>query len=322
MKIQLIIFAILMTSCNSNLKRNDSVVKIVKTKTYSTRKEFDKLVTDKPVYELGYDEKMGIDASWCLKQFDKFNNVLYQEDYFLKDNNEESILRKKTFEYYLPQEKELSKSILYDKDEFVGTYIRNNIGQLTEIRNTVNDKLKQKTIYSYNNVGQRIKKEVFVENGLVELENYQFDFLSKQDGQIIKKTHQQLGEFNFYQEFEFEYNANHQVVKERKKNYEKGSLKSDVTKSFFEYVSDRAKRLEIEGYDGYYMNGVYKQFTINSHVIYMINLNGDIEKCQIHDEHLTTISCEYTYNDRKDWTKAILQTNSAIYIVIREITYL
>ena len=85
--------AIFFASLNNsqNISHENKVVKIIKTSTYSTKPNFDTIAIGEPIYSMGY-ERLGIDFSWSIKYFDKYDNILKLERFRLGDTGVEIIL--------------------------------------------------------------------------------------------------------------------------------------------------------------------------------------------------------------------------------------
>ena len=165
------IISISCLSCTENKLKtkpfSSSVVKIIKTTTYSTKTEFNELKTKDPEYDLVYDKKIGTDLKWNIKHLDKYSNIIYQENFTVDSNGKAKITCQIINEYYSNKDSKLS-SVTKNMDNYITKelYIRNSKGILTEIRTYDNNELRDKEVFQYNKFGQRIKSELFVKEGL------------------------------------------------------------------------------------------------------------------------------------------------------------
>jgi hypothetical protein len=291
--------------CRNTLITKDETVKIIKTKTYSTKPEFDKIVADKPEYNIGYDKTLGLDFSFSKKHFDKYNNVIYQEDFQLNNKNEEETIRTISYNFYSAKEEKLSSEKLEGKlyGEYNYTeYVRDEKGQLIEIRVQSLNKLQKKTICSYNDSGQRIKEEVYEENGLGETQLFFYDSPSLVKGNLIKLVRTGSINDNWKQEILYEYNKDNKISKQDRKYFEFGKLISDLTTEYYDYSGEIATKKIIESYDAptTLSDGTIKDSRQYKSVI-KISLNDNEDISEYTEEMgglVTTYKCDYTYNEK------------------------
>ena len=327
-------------SSESTSKQNIS--KVITTKAFTAKQEFDNLVEDKPALTMGYDRTLGMDFTWNTKHLDKFGNIIYQEDLNLNDKGEQEVYRKITKEYFDPEQRKLSR--IFDESKIYGKteekYVRNDQGQLQEILKTRNEKLDEKTVYTYNEVGQRTKRELFKEAGIYEINLYIYDSPSLTDGNVKQETHKVFGDDGYTEELEYERTKDNKILKLRRKYFENEKLQSDVTTSYTAFIKDFPTMEVREGYDSptTYTDGtVIQSEPYRMTTKYALNDNGDIieyksiverltkaEKRSVFDFDLITIyKCDYTYNENKDWIKLIFSPEPKIkYIISRDIKYL
>lgn len=329
-------------SCISN--SHPQSVKIINTRAYSTKQEFDKFVINEPVYDLGYDKTMGMDFSWRTRHFDKYNNLIYIETFNQDKNGEEEITTRTTQEYYSPSERKLSliEEKWNDEGLFTKEYIRNNKGQLLELKELTNNKLTNKTIFTYNLYGQCIKEEIFTENGLFESTTYDYQSTSPTADNIIKSVRERFGKEKTRRETTYERNNNNLVTKEIFKYYNNFRLATDVTTYYSDYEKKVATKITTEGFDGFLVPADQRVDNQKSTTEIVLNKFGDIihykyKSFRINDISNVTLldqvgvtkdyQYEYTYNERNDWTKIILKVNLFPgkfdqFIIVREIKYL
>ena len=329
---------IIALSCNHKVEQRrlpvEGVAKIVKVKTFSTKTEFDSLKLDKPAYNLGFDETIGMDFKWSTKYFDKSGNLLCQEDFHLNEKNEEEVDLKTLYEYsdrYKSKIKTIKKSSWRIVDSTREEYIRDTTGRLNEIRSIEGGKLIEKTKFTYNSKGQKVKQELFAENGLVEKDEWTYP--TAHSMKPSTKSHEKFGEHGYKDEFNYEWMGDKQLVKVRKRYFENGVLLSDFTQSYYKYVGDEPTKIMFEGYDAPTRNGdgtIVRGEPYKKTFFFLLNDNGDLTEYKSEVEHDNNIlgfdlqplvyKLRYRYNPQKDWTQIIADFGEQ-YIVIREITY-
>lgn len=318
--------------------------KIIITKAFSAKRHFDNWIEDKPAYNMGYDETITMDFSWNKRHYDKFDNVIYEERFSLNKDSSENIYRKTTFDYYDAKTGKLKQ--IQEEGQFPGTikkdFIRRSDGLLTEIKATNSDKLFEKTIFTYNEYGQRIKREVYKEDGLYEYNSYKYDNTSN-DGKLISERHEVFGDYNYREDFTYERNDANLILKMNRKYFEKNILKSELTTTYFDYKNEFATKIVEEGYYSptTWTDGTVVESTPHKKVItFQLNSNNDILSYTLQmieansnpDEFSNKIKlqplrvvyeCDYKYNSNGDWTQLIFKVSkNDIYIINREIQYL
>jgi hypothetical protein len=324
---------------------DESIVKVITTRAYTARNEFDKIVKDKPTTNMGYDESLGMDFGWSTKHFDRHGNVVYQEYFFQDETQKEVVFRKVTKKFYAPKEGKLE----FAKAEGTGgevteqQYVRANDGRLEELRTIVKDELEEKSLHSYNSFGQRITIETFKQGGISEKKTYLYES-TEFTATPISEIQEVYGDPNYRIEFSYERDESGRLVRLMKKYLESGQLKSDYTTSYSDYDGDIATTVIKEGYDSPSEwadenGGVQKNPPYHYRKAVSIKLNenrdiveykANIEPLQLHVEDKFTPGyvqqlyvCEYTYNDRQEWIELVFSPDRKTkYIVSREIKYL
>jgi len=323
---------------------DNSIVKIIKTSAYEAENEFDEIVPGEPVYDLGYDRTMGLDFSWRIEHFDKYNNIIYKERFHLNDYGEEEVYGKVINEYYSLGEGKLSKRII---DEYGITeikYIRDEEGRVLEIQTINNDKLFEKTIYAYNESGQRIREEKFKKDGLDKIGEFYYNSEDK-EGKIIKEIHSWQKEISKYTiEWNYEWYEDGLLYKSRKRCYEFGKVITDLFSQYENYHGAIASKESTTGFEtpDAILSGKSQEdakYDVDYSIERIYNNNGDlvryIKSSEYCDDYITgeqsypyTIQdyrCEYIYNKKYNWIKAILfplPISTDSFIIIREIVYL
>jgi len=331
------------SGCSNTKSQKADVVKIIKTRTYFAKYEFNKLVIDKPAYSLGYDKTMGLDFSWLISHFDKYNNVVYFETLNIDQDGKERVTSRTTQSYYSPSTRKLAliKEVL-DGGSFTTEYIRDNQGQLTQKIERSNSSILGKTLYSRNYTEQIITEERYNENNLHEKRTYYYDQPSLDPDKYIKMVEEGFGEENYIMEYNYERSYDNKIKVERYRYYKNGKTITDFTTSYSNYIEGKATQVIKEGYSGSESESGQLNDPIRILIEIKLNSFGDIIEFKsdvnnlIKKEHydlLETISnksiynLSYTYNERKDWTKLILSINDSglgnrYYIVTREIEYI
>lgn len=330
----------------------DAIVKIIKTKCYSTRTSFDKLDKDKPEYDMGYDETIEMDFSFSTKYLDKYDNVIKLENFMLDSTGNERIYRTTTYQYYSPEKKQLALvKIKSDYGNEENKYIRDNTGLLIEIIKSTGEKMFEKTVYKYSSSGQAIKKEVYREKGLKESFEYIYDSPKKDSGRIIKEIETNYGP-SFTVEREYRWTEEGKNTSTRIKEFENGQLLSDLTFYYKKNSGDIVTEEVIEGYNAplkeVSQDGTVKKIvkcepfrgttikTIDKHyniLTYSYSTEDLNEKGQvIPKKKLGLLSdiypnpriyeCKYTYNQKGDWIELLFSADNQKYLVFREIKYL
>src|SRR5690554_5689901 len=78
---------------NQNDTLESRVKKVIKTRAYTLKTNFDELTYDEPIFQLGFQNVLGdiSDGIWTIQYFDKHNNILKKEHIRLDDNKKEKI---------------------------------------------------------------------------------------------------------------------------------------------------------------------------------------------------------------------------------------
>lgn len=340
------------TLCTNNEKNktldSSKIVKIVKTSAFTAKNEFDKLVPDEPVYDLGYDRTMGLDFSWRIKHSDEFDNILCLEKYRQNKKGEEEVLETVYNKYFSSSEGKLSNVKI---DKIFGItekkYNRNEEGVLMEIQTLENGKMDEKIICTYNEFGQKVKEEIYQESGLVKSFQYTYDIPSLSNGNIIKEIHHSIGKYKYRIEYDYYWSESNHLIKSKRKYYQDGKLLSDLVTHYESYVGNIATKEITEGYNlifdtlsrEYIDEELIQQRLYRTTIDKSLNSYGDITKYIRFSKHIDqdgneikrsllydigdVYECEYTYNKRNDWIKVLLSVDPFTkYIIIREITYI
>lgn len=311
------------------------------TRAYKAQQEFDSLVIGEPEFSLGYDQTMGLDFSWRTMHFDKYNNIVYIETLSLDEKGNEKISSHTSQIYFSPREKKLDRVI--EKMDFGGTnikeYIRNQQGQLIELREFYNNELTQKTIYHHNSYGQRIKEETFGKNGLLKTISYFFNSPQDSSQYYAKSIFETVSENNkLSQETYYERDENYQLRKESFKSFTNNQLMTNLVYSYLDYNNGKATKIITEGFNKLspteeadtFQGIMHKTFNNIGDIIdfnYSTNSLNKRKSNNLLDDLVLrqNYRCQYTYNDKNDWIKIILTTKilqTDQYIITREIKYL
>jgi len=343
---------VIILGCDSKSRDNssseDKAVIIIKTKAYTTKPNFDKLTFDRPMYNLGYDEIISMDFSWSVKYFDKYNNMIKLEKFNLDSNGSEKIYTTKVYQYYSPEKNQLSYvKIKNDWGNEEEKYIRDSNGQLKEIIKNSSDTMNEKTVYTYNSTRQKIKKETYKQNGLVESFEYVYDSPQKDNSHVIKEIRYYS---NYRVETEYKW-LNDKITSGRRKYFEDEKLVSDMTTYYKNYVGNVPTEEIAEGIDnslkqvsedGSVLRTIegtpfrrkvvktlddHKNILTYSTLIEDIDENGQTIAPSSFDLGLGThrqriYECKYTYNQKNHWTELLFSADNQKYLVVREITYL
>lgn len=360
-KLIYLFLSVVLFSCTKNNPKmtpyNDSIKKIIITRTYTTKTEFNELKLNSPVYNgLGYDKSVGLELDWTINHLDKYSNIIYQEE-FMYDTitNREIVTRKVTNEYYSDKDHKLSK-VTIDNLKFgfiTKLYLRNNLGILIEINKFDGKHLNEKTVFYLNEINQRIKEEVYEKDGLSAVYNYVYDKPSLKDGKIIQETYVKyenppnkfLSEWH-REETDYIWDDSGKLNMTHIRYYQEGVKLSDYTTTYKDYIGDIASVVIKKGFENIFLSRDKNnkidtsKFGPSFYSILKLDINekGDISKVDSKVQYLSKSGApinyypilslggtivEYLYNERNDWIKLILTSPlGEKYISTREIIYL
>jgi hypothetical protein len=335
----------ILSSCSvdspSNALKPANAVKAFKTRVFYAKNQFDEIVSDKPAYRMGYGGTLGMDFTWNTKYIDEFDNVILQEDFMLDSSGNENVYRKTYRDYFSPIDHKLS-SIRTEEGKRVTkeTYLRNDKGTLLTLKKEKAGALDQKVQFSYNDTGQRVKVEVFKEDGLVEMTSYVYDLPSFENGKIVKEVHEVLGKDGYREEFEYERANENLITRLRARVFYDGKLQSDIVTLNSNFVKSFATRRIEEGYNSptKSVDGtVYPSTPFKMTSMFTLNEEGNVigYTSELEDSgefsgddllrsfrSLTEYKCQYVYDENRNWIKLVFSPNvKDKYILTREITY-
>jgi len=345
MKYSILLYIIFLVhiSCNKKATEKPTIqnraLKVITTKVYQAKQEFDKLVQDKPIREIAGIFKNEV-YTWSTKHFDQYGNIIYQECLEPNETGEGRAFRKITKEYFDSSKGQLSRVIEETESwwTFEEKYIRNPQGRLQEKHVMINGRLDTKTIFTYNELGQKIKMEAYKENGLYEITIYTYDTNSLNKNNIVNEIHEVKGDYNYKEDITYKRDSNNHILNTERKYYEGGVLESEISTTYLDFVDGFATKVIRQGYypPKKYTNGtITKSEPFKEENIYILNDNKDIIE---YSTKRTTLSkekgafssfapsfppnkYEYTYNDRNEWIKLFVKEMTATYIINREIKY-
>lgn len=344
----------LLSSCsfgNRSDALNEKVVKIIKTRAYTAKVHFDESTFDEPVYQIGgYQDLLSdIDGShvWTIQYLDKHNNVLKVERIRLGDGANEEIEMTTINEYFSEEGGLLS--MIEKESKLVGQfrekYIRNENGDLLEVIKQHNDEITEKIKFLYNASNQLIKEETYEEGGIREAIEYTYDSPQKDIGKVIRKESENFRD-DYRRETDYELSEEGFVLKKRSKYYQDGSLYSEFTTIYEDYIGEIATREIQDGFSGPTLvsenaNGTKSEYgggPKQTLIIKELDAKGNIikqtekelgstpqiqSKIDISSRNsFNNVQMEYAYNDRDEWTRLLFKTGSLEYIIIRDIEYI
>ena len=242
-----------------NFSTENKVVKITKIKVYTAKQDFDKLTIGEPVFNMRHDDNLDMDLNWETRYFDKYNNVLKLENFQIDNNGKEKIYRTIYYQYYSPQENKLSsRKTIMGSDNEEEKYIRNSDGLLTEIIKIGKYKEQQKTLFTHNATGQRVKEEVYEEKGLKKSFEYTYDSPQEDKGHIIKEininydlTNKNVSDDNYESysvKIEREWSNEGKLISSSAQELKNGEVLFDNKYYYKQYVGDIAIKIIVEGF--------------------------------------------------------------------------
>lgn len=311
---------------------NSNVTKIITSRTYCAKNEFDKVIKDEPCYNIGYDKTLGpnYDFSWNRKHFDGYGNAVYEEHFTLDKNGKEVVYMKTTRKYSNAKESKLELL----KNEYTSSvseeqYLRGKDDRLEELRKSIDGKLYEKYLFFYNEKDQRITMEKYQKNGLFEKTTYRYDSPSFTPSGETVEAYDDQDDYRPKQiVIEYERNEKHQDTKVRKREYWKNDKRnSDLTTIFSNYIGDIPTKKVTEGYGSppAYSDGRVAERTQDKWTTSIsVDKNNNILEYRTSYLGLRgrLYICEYKYNDRKDWIQLILTDSKVKYIITRDIKYI
>ena len=322
-----------------SLSNEEKVVKIIKTKAYTTRPDFDKLAIDRPTYDMGYDRTLGMDLSWGVQYFDKYGNILKWEKFKYDTTDDENIYKTIYYHYYNPQEKKLSliKTDMGNWGSSEQKFIRNEDGRLVECITTTGSAMDEKILYSYNSSGKKIKKDVYEKEGKTESYEYVYDLPFKDSSNLVKEVCTNIKR-NYKTETEKKWSSDGKIILERYKVISAGKLITDMTFNYSKHVGEIP--LE-ETRIGFQTVIVGDPTVVRQKIVRELNNNQDIVKYKMEEldekgkviqptilKEISNIAMyrghelKYTYNDKNDWVELLLSAHNQKYIIVRDIKYL
>ncbi|MEZ5007168.1 MAG: hypothetical protein R2753_03335 [Chitinophagales bacterium] len=329
---------------------NGLVSKIITTKTYDAKIEFDSLVIGKPQTWLGYDETIGEDYSWSRKHFDKYNNLILEEKIRTKPNGEDEYETDKKYEYYNFEKGALESVYDHWRNERE-EIIRNESDDVLEIRKYEEDSLIEKSII--NTINDSIKEvKSFKQNGLSSTITYIFNKINGENKTTFYKN-EMIGSL---ETIKYKYSFTGDLIKEISEKYDEGKLVRKSSVDYSDFVNDKPCLIISENYDieerfftrrnddpstdevirphPFTRDTIYKTFDSygNLKSFRKKSIDLDVDGKEIDKDFLdqfveglsgaNSFELDYSYNDHDDWIKLILTNGKGDkYIVIRDIEY-
>lgn len=334
--LSILLILILIISCatknQDNFGNSEKVVKIIATKAYEAGKDFEDFKKGKPKYNLNSDQTLKMDLSWSIKYLDKYNNILKLEEIRVDDQNNEEIWQTTINEYYSHEKQLLSKSTIKGEVfNFEKIYKRDNNGKLSEIIVNTKDKTYKRTLMSYNSIGQRIKEDVYEDSILIESSQYFYAANSTENDKEIKQVKTQFNP-NSVTQTDFNWSASGKLLSNKINKYQNDTLIENSDFLYNNYIGNEATEILVDvkfsAYTDPFKKRIVKTFNKNNDIIkYQIfvnpkSLKDSFDKRNTGERVILTWDCNYSYNERNEWTKLMCSTENQIYIVLRDIQYL
>jgi len=324
------------------------VTKIVKTRTFSAKQEFENLVPFEPAPNLSLGPSSGftleMDLSWSNRYFDEHGNLVKHEKVSVDKAGNESIYATSEFFFSIPKDGQLEREITGDNEVL---YFCDSLGRTTQIIKKYRDEIKEKVLLSYSeSTGELKRKEVFERDGLIESTDYFSDVINLIDSQRI------LNHVDKYRiDREVQAGVRGKKVKsiERKYNDLAGiKLISELVTEYDEYVGDTPTKETTSGFTSSVttFGDGRSELTFGNPskttILRELNERDDLVKyIQIYEQLEQTNEATsaskpllegnspdvqvytgfYYYNEYNDWVELILNTGGKKFIVKREITY-
>jgi hypothetical protein len=321
---------------------DSKVVKIIKTKAFSAKQNFDKLVVAQPAYDMGYDMTIGMDFSWSIKHFDKFGNIVKLISFMVDKYGVEKILETTNYSYYSPKEHKLSiVKTKGDLDLRKTNVIRDDEGKRIKEEMFLGAEMHEKKVYTYNETSQRIKEDLYRKNGIFETIEYTYDSPSLVNGKVILEVIRNF-KHNYTYEYFYSWSNEGELISRNFKHYENEILKAENITNYNSYINkiateevtvrSRTDDLSIKTTDIIERvlnekNDIIKYSETISIVDVDINEQKSGIRLRYPIQDIKVYSCDYTYNKRGDWEKLLFSADNSIaegnssFLIFREIQY-
>jgi len=320
-------------SCNTNINKEIEFSKIIKTRTFGTKQNFEKIVPDKPETFLGYDQTLKIDMEWANKYYDKYGNILKLERIIARNGEIFSTIIYKYYDAVKGKIKEINYGS--SKEE----YNYNSNGKLLEIQTIdKNNEITDKIIFTYDNEnGNLIKKKYYEIDKIKRQILFSFDENSKiyleKDINLDRnyRTEKSLKKDNLG-------NTNYEKVEifENRENNKLSSIEYHLS-NFLDSIPQKIRckgfdtRITIDTNTGVETKEKYeveefvieKKFNSRNDIIEYSNKSVSPKNNVWFDlaRRNEKYTVNYTYNDKNDWIELLLDVGSDKYICQREIKY-
>ena len=333
---------------------NSGVIKkSITTKTYIADNEFDQLVPGEPAYDLEYDQTMQMDYKWSTIYYDINNNPLAKESLFVNDQGDLVTGATYFYDYPFPSDSSVVDSTMISSSGSRKMIFIIDDGVIMGTETYNNNRLISKEIFQYNESGQRIKTEIYEEEGLEIIIDYKYDTNVVAQGRVIEKKIEYLKPFRFSENYYYTY-LSEKLIKSQKYVVRNEKRLSEVLKNYTYFDSGliytiisrepRSIILDEKADDGNkYLTKVLTfngygdciRCTLTPDGYQVANKPKDGEDMSKYYNHLmlntiafpdaAEIECEYEYNNQGEWTKAVLTVSpfppSNKYLISRDITY-
>ncbi|NWJ52970.1 MAG: hypothetical protein HXX14_19125 [Bacteroidetes bacterium] len=351
MRLLAIFFVIISAiSCKNTpppVQYNSNVVKIIKTKAFSLKKEFNEWVINKPEFYslegLG-DNRFHKDFTWSTKYIDLFNNVIYREKFVIDEKGNEKIFSKISYDYSNPKEHKISKITTIKShepmnDTLIEIYKRDVKGVLQEVQNFNGIYLENKTVFSYNDCGQNTKIEEFEKKGLKKEYIYKYDKPSLNEGKKISTiiNWYKIDSINQYlsskSTYEYYWNKKKQLIKEHSRCWVQDVETENLEIKYSDFIEKKPTTITSDGIQGItYQIDTHGQVSKDQHLPSMhriekitYNVKGDVISFRSNTNSFGgnwENKLEYTYNKKNDWVKIILSMGDDRYLITQDIKYI
>jgi len=334
---------------NSDTKNNyeKNIKKVIITKSFDTKARFDSFTIEKPAHNLGYDKTLGMDFEWSVKYMDTFNNPIKVERIRTDSSGKEEVFETVTYQYADPKKSlvslESTQGIYSNKKT---EYIRDKKGLLKQIVETRSNEIIEKTVYAYDFKGKLLKESIYREDGLVEVTEFEFKS-GKDSGYILREVRNGIKP-GFKFETDKYYSENRRCFMSIEKKSE-GNFTSKIVNRYENFIGDIPTLCVREGinlpikvknlYD-YEQEEIVPAEPFICTIKTVLNQHGHITRYEVSyknvNDYKFTVGepfnsnlngnrlylCNYTYNEKNDWIRAILEDHDTKYLIIREIKYL